>query len=1801
MSETSRAGIFVGGQHDHLEDIPVVLKDSNTHLRIEGGELNLPLWIQKDKTIHTFTGKNYEILEKILKIYGYAITDKVTDVRAGDIVICIRSAWDDEIRTYTGTIIQILSAINESCGCKHVASGATMTEHSTGETFQMKKGGKADLKFDDSRPLLSPSYKISPAPMELLKKPIGKNIQLVGLAPNMQPSNLNEVQWKLVRTPEFKKWFGDWENDPKNSSKVIDENGEPLVVYHGTQSRFNVFNISELGGNYYGSGIYFANFEQAKKYSEYARDIKYKKKRIIEVFLSIKKLFILNNEIEIKKLVDRYADTNNSSEEDLEQFAKYTIGYRSENPNLFQKNIKEDGYDGLLVDDGMYKTYIAYYPTQIKLADGTNTAFNPNNPDIRKGTGGILDLPLENIEYDYNKKGGLNYYGEARKVADRCAMITLPEKIEGTNCGNCIFFKDNFCDHKEILLPVNSRMCCTYWNDKSIGSIIENLPKANFFPDKTHNFPLNEEGGYEYSGEALERAKNADVITLPPKIIGTTCAEGNCMYGKNNFCIHPKIQLPVTDRMTCGWWDNELVKRPWGKPEEKDFSPEMREGGKLPKELSGKREIGNVGFGGTRQHTIGEVNLEDLKVLPVGLETAKKTFETDKSFKPTKDPIIVGVDIHTGEKQLLDGYHRYVSKDGKGKMKAKFVPMENDTVIKFETLNFNTEKKEGGKNTRDIYIYHGTGKGQALNIQRDGFMKLNPTGEEKASISFTKDLDYAKYYAKSKGGSDRMVILRTQLDDTFKLSPRIKNNKGAEYVTLKNVPSSSLELMTNNGWQPLDKWNVIFNEPLQKINPDILKSEGGIIKSLWRKVKQLGRDIKSDFEHLKEMRKGLDEDLQNLKEEYDAGRITKEEYDMYSSLVKSLQFKEGGKIADGYIITSYDYLKKTLGIPSHENKEEKIGWYMMLDQNNIGAVWTESPKSLRKIKKEPYHKWFIWWANADSEKNLKNTLKLQVRDTDAAKQKEKDKAISDQRWVKKREHIQEISNNIRKLKVNVARDLKSEDEKEFLTALVITVMLNTAERVGNSDSADNGHFGVTGFQKKHLSVRGDTVCLTYTGKSGVKHDKSFSDEKIARALKKAAKNSAGKFVFQTTDGFCIKCDKVNRYLSEYNITAKDIRGYLANKLIIQRLEKELPKLDKQELDLIKLQKERKKIFNKAVKETAGDVGHGGSTLKKHYMVPELQDEFVLKGNIVDLNNLGYYKEAGVVAENPSAGLTAEQMKKVPNMSGIGTYFMNPFVIPDEVNKQIEHLKVIADATQISIEELRKTYPLQDISFEDIIPMQEEMNADKTEDYVNKVTSQDFPPVFVIECNGKYYLNDGHHRVIAWHLNEMPIKAYVYKIETESKTNYMENKAIGGTANILERPININFSKGTFSEKGLTDFQIKFLKEVEKNWLEGKPEKSKIEWMKPYAKTPQATEALEALNYWESLPHPLDKKSAFEATYLSDYLIGGGEFNLSMNVEGNYDSMKVTPTPKLKKLIDTTTLVYPFTPKDFYFQITESGALYLNYQKIIGSKMIAQNVIIDYKEGGGLNHGGSAKEEGSAEAVNWDKWTYFVNQPDYKGTIKRSVKGWLLYTEKDQREEAGEFNSLESLMDYYDIKQHEIIRKIPFDNGGSAMHHGGAAPQVIACSCFSEYLEQHHPDLNNRMLEEDMTPALQEEVNNAMEMYNGGKMNAGGKITGGEWNTVLEEYGYMIYADKQLIAEVLDKETDDPEMYSKAAFPSLSEAKANAHLMAASKEIYETLKDIDEYFRATFIQINTPKMIEIKARIKKNIQKAEGKK
>jgi GNAT superfamily N-acetyltransferase len=191
------------------------------------------------------------------------------------------------------------------------------------------------------------------------------------IAPNGKPSNLTPEQYKLVRTRAFKKWFGDWQNDPETASKVVDENGEPLVVYHSTNIYFNVFKAK-----YNNDGISLIYFTDKKIVAEKYGNI------LKKFFLKIEKL----NEIDVeyKGFNDAYDNTS------LEGELRYT------EEGLLIKNIYDD-------PSGKKKgkisnIYAVKYPEQIKLADGTNTTFDGSNPDIRFDGGGDIKKVKFNIE-----------------------------------------------------------------------------------------------------------------------------------------------------------------------------------------------------------------------------------------------------------------------------------------------------------------------------------------------------------------------------------------------------------------------------------------------------------------------------------------------------------------------------------------------------------------------------------------------------------------------------------------------------------------------------------------------------------------------------------------------------------------------------------------------------------------------------------------------------------------------------------------------------------------------------------------------------------------------------------------------------------------------------------------------------------------------------------------------------------------------------------------------------------------------------------------------------------------------------------------------------------------------------------------------------------------------------------------------------------------------------------------------------------------------------------------------------------
>jgi diguanylate cyclase (GGDEF)-like protein len=151
---------------------------------------------------------------------------------------------------------------------------------------------------------------------------------------------LNETK-RNTATAAFKKWFG--------KSKVVDEGGEPLVVYHGTDKYFTKFKTHEGAGGELGAGAYFTNNpETAGVYGEEAESEDYRSgARILPVYLS------LQNPLDVSNL--DYIPS--------------------------RKKLIKQGYDGIIEKVGDKMQIVAFYPTQIKSIFNRGT-WDGNNKDI---------------------------------------------------------------------------------------------------------------------------------------------------------------------------------------------------------------------------------------------------------------------------------------------------------------------------------------------------------------------------------------------------------------------------------------------------------------------------------------------------------------------------------------------------------------------------------------------------------------------------------------------------------------------------------------------------------------------------------------------------------------------------------------------------------------------------------------------------------------------------------------------------------------------------------------------------------------------------------------------------------------------------------------------------------------------------------------------------------------------------------------------------------------------------------------------------------------------------------------------------------------------------------------------------------------------------------------------------------------------------------------------------------------------------------------------------------------------------
>ena len=207
-------------------------------------------------------------------------------------------------------------------------------------------------------------------------------------------TELDFNQWKQVRSPEFKRWFGDWENDPDDASKVInDETFEPLQVFHGSPENFHIFDDRFSSKNTGNEGLFGKGFYFAKDGLEAIRYAKGNENGITSAYLNIKNPFTLTPE-NVALLPDWYVDKVGivpikkgalDGKISIDSISRLTKDGKYGND--FRKALSEAGFDGASTEFDPYKpegvVYVAFEPNQIKSATDNNGEFSSENDDIR--------------------------------------------------------------------------------------------------------------------------------------------------------------------------------------------------------------------------------------------------------------------------------------------------------------------------------------------------------------------------------------------------------------------------------------------------------------------------------------------------------------------------------------------------------------------------------------------------------------------------------------------------------------------------------------------------------------------------------------------------------------------------------------------------------------------------------------------------------------------------------------------------------------------------------------------------------------------------------------------------------------------------------------------------------------------------------------------------------------------------------------------------------------------------------------------------------------------------------------------------------------------------------------------------------------------------------------------------------------------------------------------------------------------------------------------------------------------------
>lgn len=212
--------------------------------------------------------------------------------------------------------------------------------------------------------------------------------------------------------------------------------------------------------------------------------------------------------------------------------------------------------------------------------------------------------------------------------------------------------------------------------------------------------------------------------------------------------------------------------------------------------------------------------------------------------------------------------------------------------------------------------------------------------------------------------------------------------------------------------------------------------------------------------------------------------------------------------------------------------------------------------------------------------------------------------------------------------------------RDKVMATVITLLDATLIRVGNTQYArDNRSYGLTTLRSRHVEVNGSAILFQFRGKSGIEHQITVKDRRLARIIKRCLE-LPGQNLFQYLDEHgerhTVSSSDVNSYLQSLtgaDFTAKDYRTWAGSALALAVL-REL----QWESEI-----EAKRHVVDMVKGVAKQLGNTPAVCRKCYIHPAVVEKFML-GALAELPRPRMRK--GLRSEEVALAMFLERMSEM---------------------------------------------------------------------------------------------------------------------------------------------------------------------------------------------------------------------------------------------------------------------------------------------------------------------------------------------------------------------------------------------------------------------------------------------------------------------------------------------------------------------------------------------------------------------------